>query len=127
MMTQDMIAYGNKLMADFMGVKIGTEIYSWRPGCYEPLKFEHLNYHGSFSWLMSVMDKIESLGYSTMMKAVNANGRIEYETNIYDKSGDLLIEEDFGQQTRLESYYHAIVGFIQEYNKLTIKEETDER
>jgi hypothetical protein len=53
----------NKLIADFMGVKIGVELYSWRPGCTEPLQEKHLNYHESWGWIMPVVERIEDLGY----------------------------------------------------------------
>lgn len=51
----------NKLIAEFMGVKIGVDSYSYRPGQSDLLKEENLNYHKSWDWLMTVVEKIESL------------------------------------------------------------------
>jgi hypothetical protein len=48
----------NELIAEFMGVDFNTELYSWRPGCYEPLQVKHLQYHNSWNWLMPVVEKI---------------------------------------------------------------------
>lgn len=39
---EDNIIEGNKIIAEFMGVKIGKELYSWRIGCTEPLQEKHL-------------------------------------------------------------------------------------
>lgn len=57
-MTQEQIVEGNKLIAQFMGVKIGVEMYSWRPGCQEPLREEHLNYHEAWGWLLPVWKRL---------------------------------------------------------------------
>lgn len=32
--------------------------YSWRPGCYDPLRIQHLRYDKSWDWLMPVVEKI---------------------------------------------------------------------
>jgi hypothetical protein len=52
---------GNKLIAEFMGVKIGVDKYSWRIGVTEPLREEHLAYHKEWGWLMPVVEKINRL------------------------------------------------------------------
>lgn len=57
-MEQNEIIEGNRLIADFMGVKIGEDKYSWRPGVQEPLQEYHLAYHTSWNWLKPVVDKI---------------------------------------------------------------------
>lgn len=56
-MTQEQIA-GNKLIAEFMGVKIGVDLYSWRPGCQQPLREGNLNYQESWGWLLPVWKKL---------------------------------------------------------------------
>jgi hypothetical protein len=57
-MSNNEILEANKLIADFMGVEIGRELYSWRIGCTEPLRAEHLAYDKSWGWLMPVLEKI---------------------------------------------------------------------
>lgn len=61
-MTNEEIIENNKLIAEFMGVKLGEHLFSWRIGCTEPLKEEHLNYDSSWNWLMPVWVKIQNWG-----------------------------------------------------------------
>lgn len=52
------IVEGNRVIAEFMGVKIVEDKYSYRPGVVEPLKEEHLAYHTSWDWLMPSWEKL---------------------------------------------------------------------
>jgi len=49
----------NKIIAEWMGLKIGIDTYSWRPGVTDPLTVEHLAYHSSFDWLIPVAKKLK--------------------------------------------------------------------
>jgi len=60
-MTSQDIERGNRLIAEFDGVKLGEDKYSWRPGCTEPLQVHHLNYHKEWGWLMPAAKKILGL------------------------------------------------------------------
>lgn len=67
---------GNKLIAEFMGVKIGVDNYSWRIGCIEPIQEKHLNYHASWGWLMPVIEKISRIEFHREMQDLG-DGKIE--------------------------------------------------
>lgn len=62
-MEEKEILENNKLIADFMELKIGVELYSWRLGCTEPIQEKHLNYHASWGWLMPVVEKISRIEF----------------------------------------------------------------
>ena len=127
----------NKLIAEFMGVKIGVDSYSYRPGQSDLLKEENLNYHKSWDWLMPVVEKIESLDlkeYGYQWEGID--GEIEYNNG----SICVEIEQDrcwiymklqldpfhtFNEKTRgisfptkIEATYAAVVEFIEYYNNL---------
>ena len=117
----------NELIAEFMGTDWPEAKYSWRPGCYEPLKVEHLQYHNNWNWLMPVVEAIESIhdehhGYF----------QVHIHSNACDIQGTMLhksIEdlEGYGAvymsdpnailNTKLESTYYNVVEFIKWYNK----------
>lgn len=93
---------GNKIIAEFMGVKIGIDNYSWRIGVTEKLKEEHLNYHQSWGWLMPVVGKckevhFEITGYGFMDSAIP----------------DALTSVD------IYKLWLAVIAFIQFYNTTT--------
>lgn len=115
---------GNRLIAEFDGIKIGVSQYSWRPGCQEPIKEQHLNYHASWGWLMPVIEKIS---------------KIEIERRYDDDLEKWVIWthhpitfgmlDDFGRptvrfsastlftaDTLMEAAWLAVVDFIQWYN-----------
>jgi|TARA_R110000751_G_scaffold76275_7_gene153742 hypothetical protein len=101
----------NKLIAEFMGLETPD-------GCY----FEHLtkkgnrklthhillNYHTSWDWLMTVVEKIEGLrdenGNAYRFTIDMCNAQIE-ETNI----------EILGGAFKIDTTYKAVVEFIKQY------------
>jgi hypothetical protein len=131
----------NKLIAEFMDVKIGVDSYSYRPGQSDLLKEENLNYHKSWDWLIPVVEKIESLDlkeYGYQWEGIDGeteynNGPIyvEIERNkcwIYmDLSLDpshTFNEKTYNTEfpTKIDATYAAIVEFIERYNELTKKD-----
>ena len=131
----------NKLIAEFMGVKIGVDSYSYRPGQSDLLKEENLNYHKSWDWLMPVVEKIESLdlkecGYQwegidgeTMYN--NGSIYVEIERNHCCIWVDLSLDPPhtinkktyyIKYDTKIEATYDAVVEFIEYYNILTKKD-----
>ena len=120
-MTQEQIMENNKLMAEFMGLKIQGHPYdlhhdwiwitvgdkTWTPVC--ELDSEFL-YHSSWDWLMPVVDKIESLeDYD-----VNMYGE---QTDIVEWKNDKYIIKANNGKSRLENTYNAVVEFIKWYNE----------
>ena len=110
-MTQEQILENNKLIAEFMGVKIGVDSYSWRIGCIETLKETHLNYHSEWGWLMPVLEKLENLGYE-----ININGNECYvlQPNIKGK----LVTHCKNWTNKLETIYNSVVSTINWHNQI---------
>lgn len=108
----------NKLIAEFMGTKIGEDNYSWRPGCIEKLREEHLAYHKEWGWLMPVVEKIETIN-------CDGNSHLDIKYIVSIEATYCIISAggeaevcfcDWGK-TKIESCYHACVEFIKMYNK----------
>jgi len=102
-MKEKEILENNKLIADFMGVKIGVESYSWRSGCTEPLQERHLNYHASWGWLMSVLEKIDNIDGGA------------YQTIIYSVSCHIIVDKDtsfMGTGKKIDAVYQAVIDFV---------------
>ncbi len=95
----------NKLIAEFIAPKRGQQVY-----------IKHLNawfddsmgykFHSSFDWLMGVVEKIESLGYSII---INENWCII-------KSKRTLYKKERIANIKIEAVYNACVEFIKWYN-----------
>ena len=79
--------------------------YSWRPGVYDPLRVEHLNYHASWDWLMPVVDKIERIKNSD-----------DYEVDIFGNCCDIGGRFEAIGKTKIEATYKAVIEFIKWYN-----------
>jgi hypothetical protein len=106
-MSNEEVEAGNRLIAEFMGTKIGEDKYSWRPGCVEPLQEHHLAYHKQWGWLMPVVEKIEKedFGFKMCRKVVE----------VYcDSTKEIILKTK--ESCRLDSLYKAVVQFITWYN-----------
>lgn len=112
-MVDEEIIENNRLIAVFMGGEIIVNypdhdlIDYIRKENYPTLTRYHatttLLYHLSWDWLMPVVERIESLGYST--RILDTGMGVE---------GDLIIER-FGK-TKLEGTYLTIIEVIKWYN-----------
>lgn len=121
-MTSEEIIKGNKLIADFMNVKIGEDLYSWRPGCTEPLQEKHLNYHSSWDWLMSVFERIQYINdnnseffeeyYNIDFKIDLLNG-VDFKV---DKKR-IFMQTALGPGQLIEALWEGILEFIKWFNQ----------
>jgi len=118
-LSPDEILNGNKLIADFTGVKIGVDKYSCRMGCYEPLQEKHLNYHKEWGWLMPVVEKIEKLDNCNFsFFIVQTECDIAFSSE-YKDNGDDYYAPSFAQKKgdKLISTWCATVEFIKWWNE----------
>jgi len=107
----------NKLIAEFMGLETATFIPSGHLNYYHKehnsgtwYEVHELSYNLSWDWLMSVVEKIESLrdtnGNAYRFTIDMCNAQIE-ETNI----------EILGGAFKLDTTYKAVVEFINQKKK----------
>ena len=95
----------NKLIAEFMGLTIITDNISYFDTNYKALK----NYHSDWNWLMQVVEKIESLGYT-----IDVTG-----SNVYINHSDDEFKQIAGfsdTYSKIEAVYNACLEFIKWYN-----------
>ncbi len=80
--------------------------------------FEYYNkdarYATSFEWLMPVIDKIESLGYTFMYSKNTHDVHIGEDAHMFSARYMTTIEGK--GSTKIESYYNAVINFIKQYN-----------
>lgn len=90
----------NKLIAEFMGIKLTENGLAW-----DYINNPIPSYHTSWDWLMPVVQKIESLGYVFTIQG----GKAEY--------GEMISKtQSFIAEDKLSSTYKAVVEFIKQYN-----------
>lgn len=118
---------GNKLIADFMGLRIGVELYSWRPGCTQPLEEKHLNYHESWGWLMPVIEKISlhpligAEDYGDTCHPITFNMPTEDGKRMFRFRGYAVHEAD----TIIEAAWMAVVEFVEHQKYLEEQSKTN--
>ena len=107
----------NKIIAEFMGFEIKNKI-NYVPSSLpnfmkkaEHLKVdksENLPFHNDWNWLMQVVEKIESIGFTFETKKNWAR--------ITRKGENIILrwEED---KTKIEAVYNACIEFIKWYNE----------
>lgn len=94
----------NKLIAEFMGVDQVDIDYAFN---------EHgqLKYHLSWDWLMPVIEKIESLGY-TFEKNYQ---RVDKDWQSLIVKGNDILYQEFNENS-LQCSYYVVVEFIKNQN-----------
>lgn len=109
----------NKLIADFMGLRhVDDDKYmkNLREMRVNGIFFEQgymtseLRYYSDWNWLMTVVDKIESLNFSVEM---NRQEEGDYQCLIVKKE---IIVQTFSSN-KMESVYQAVVKFIKWYEQ----------
>ena len=110
-MSNEEILAGNQLLAEFMGGVLDSPqskyYYFPEKGRYET----ELKYHSSWDWLMSVVEKIESLGFDVKIKGIacSINRLCEDETIIQFVLGD--------RARKIELVWSVVLDFIKWYNE----------
>ena len=104
----------NKIIAEFMGAKLTKDLKIMYP-VYEgdSSYVKNLKYHSDWNWLMEVVEKIESIGFTFETKKNWAR--------ITRKGENIILrwEED---KTKIEAVYNACIEFIKWYNENSAKE-----
>lgn len=118
-MEQKEIIEGNKLIAEFVGVKIGVDKYYWRPGSMELLREEHLNYHDSWGWIMPVVEKIARIPLPGA--TLNWESHFPRTFGMIAENGQIMVRFNscpvILADTLIEATWLAVVDFIRWYNQ----------
>ena len=103
----------NKLIAEFMGYDTyesnGYIMVRYSDNNERTLQDTH--YHTSWDWLMPVVEKIESLGY-TFEKNLQ---RIDRDWQCLIVKGNDILYQEFNTDSRKEGH-SVVVEFINQYN-----------
>ncbi len=126
-MEQEIIE-GNKLIAEFMGAEVDNRGLGEAAWLTAPKKktsnwipIDALQYHSSWDWLMGVVEKIESLGFFTLV-ATSRMGGYKYYMNIATGVGIVNETMDnpskfMGQSdSKIDAVYKTVIEFIKWYN-----------
>jgi hypothetical protein len=82
--------------------------YSWRPGCYDPLRVENLQYHNNWSWLMPVVEKINNIDISEFNYNATAMSKMRF---LQEKL------QQFSITTPMRIIYPVVVEICKWYNQ----------
>ena len=111
-MSNKEILENNKLIANFMGVKIGEERYSYRIGVTEPLQEKHLNYNNSWGWLMPVIEKIESDNIMATVVIICNKCQI----TLFDFESVPKFAKTIQANDKLKATWLCVVEFVKRFN-----------
>ena len=99
----------NKLIAEFLGWKEKEKDFMFNPKTNGSLYIKTLLFHRDWSWLMQVVEKIESLGFNTKIESLEHT-----RVSVGDGKLNTLFQVD--KETKIEAVYNACVTFIEWYN-----------
>lgn len=114
-MTEQEILEGNILIAEFMGWEVQKDIKNlWysNNGSESISRPSSMEFHSSWSWLMPVVEKIESLGYKFQI----CRKRV---TIIEDKGSEIHICTT-KHNSKMETVFVACCNFINYWGNLGI-------
>jgi hypothetical protein len=133
------VLFGNKLIAEFIYPNIiwdyaprklpyegHDKIENWLQLNLKSGWANHLEYHKSWDWLMSVVEKIESLDLTKWYDTDNFSNcsvNIEHSScyiwlNLnYDPGKRVVAIHNGTYETKIETVYNAILEFIKWYNE----------
>ena len=112
-MSEQEILEGNKLIAEFMGIKIIQSRY----GCNHPLvtcpypDYSNLKYHSSWDWLIPVVSKISKMYEDLYKQAFITKTPIPYD--IETTYADVICRHVTIEKEHL---FERVVEFIKWYN-----------
>ena len=128
-MTNEEIKQGNKVIADFMNVKLeGSErngFFYMGEGVPTPFT-SHLGYHASWDWIMPVIRKINGLGkeYSLAIFKNYVSCTVEKGGKFYKDFSFSHAEYITSEQNDITAAFKLVVRFVEWYNvNVKVKEE----
>lgn len=86
------------------------------PGNEKYHAVELLKYHSSWEWLMTVVEKIESMGYEVEIGRHLYRNKDYFVCTIHDQGDSVRLEYEW-YSSKIKSVYDAIVEFIKWYNR----------
>ena len=108
------IVENNKLFAEFLGYSQPHPDYPnttyWYKKDYQPLTI--LLFHSDWNWLMRVVEKIESLGYTVTIAGVMCK-----VTKVLDLENSIVSYVLGDKSRKLELIYTTMVEFVKWHNK----------
>lgn len=107
----------NKLIAEFMGYidnGCSEEGFLINPVTNYDEEICELKFHSDWNWIMSVVEKIETLNYD--FKILGGNWVIITDIDPDRNEGEEIIEIG-GKESKLKAVHTAVIEFIKWYNK----------
>ena len=103
----------NKIIVEFMKWDILNDMTYSKATKGKWVELDKLKFHSNWNWLMEVVEKIESIGFTFETKKNWAR--------ITRKGENIILrwEED---KTKIEAVYNACIEFIKWYNENSAKE-----
>lgn len=116
------IAENNKLIAEFMGHKVGItqdEYDDLNDKGIENVVYlfheDNLPYHKEWDWLMVVIEKIKSLGYVT---EISGNRERSFASIGIENTNEYVAKAGYDTEflKQIDATYYAVIQFINWYN-----------
>lgn len=101
------IIEGNKLIAEFMNININFWNRKWFINTYASLK-----YHSSWDCLMTVIEKIESLGFFTSITVLADNEKDGMQNLVDERYYCGIDSNDYWGDSKINTVWFACVEFI---------------
>lgn len=129
-MENNAVEEGNKIIAEFCGFKRNdgysgdmARLKHWNIGPYGWFDDEHLEYHSNWSWLMPVVEKIETMhtefdGYFGVHICSNGCSIAGTRLNTSIENPHYAYFNDVTHESKLSSTWICVVQFIKWYSQL---------
>jgi len=104
------IADGNRIIMDFINLNKEDKMGGFR-NLYDNKNFPEPFFHSSMNWIMPVLDKIERMGFDTLIVRRREKGVVYYSCKIKKEDSTLDYVANTMATFKVTAIWHACIKF----------------
>lgn len=111
------------LLANFLGWEVSTSARKFKadindlPYGYNKLRLKDLKFQQSYDWLMLVVDKIDELGYNTIIESYDTGTHVNRSITICSELNEKFDDLQYEGDNKFKLLLKACIDFVNWFNE----------